>query len=228
MSDSERISISNGQLTVPNNPEIHYIEGDGIGIDITPVMINVVDSAVEKSYASERRIRWSEVLAGQKAFDATGEWLPEETKQAMRDGLISIKGPLTTPVGGGIRSLNVALRQQLDLFACVRPVRWFQGTPSPVKDPGAVDMIIFRENSEDVYAGIEWEAGSEEVRKVIDFLQKEMGVDKIRFPDTAGLGIKPISKEGTDRIVRAAIKYAVDNDQAVSYTHLTLPTKRIV
>ena len=220
MSDSERISISNGQLTVPNNPEIHYIEGDGIGIDITPVMINVVDSAVEKSYASERRIRWSEVLAGQKAFDATGEWLPEETKQAMRDGLISIKGPLTTPVGGGIRSLNVALRQQLDLFACVRPVRWFQGTPSPVKDPGAVDMIIFRENSEDVYAGIEWEAGSEEVRKVIDFLQKEMGVDKIRFPDTAGLGIKPISKEGTDRIVRAAIKYAVDNDQdSVTLVH---------
>ena len=220
MSDSERISISNGQLTVPNNPEIHYIEGDGIGIDITPVMINVVDSAVEKSYASKRRIRWSEVLAGQKAFDATGEWLPEETKQAMRDGLISIKGPLTTPVGGGIRSLNVALRQQLDLFACVRPVRWFQGTPSPVKDPGAVDMIIFRENSEDVYAGIEWEAGSEEVRKVIDFLQKEMGVDKIRFPDTAGLGIKPISKEGTDRIVRAAIKYAVDNDQdSVTLVH---------
>ena len=220
MSDSERISISNGQLTVPNNPEIHYIEGDGIGIDITPVMINVVDSAVEKSYASERRIRWSEVLAGQKAFDATGEWLPEETKQAMRDGLISIKGPLTTPVGGGIRSLNVALRQQLDLFACVRPVRWFQGTPSPVKDPGAVDMIIFRENSEDVYAGIEWEAGSEEVRKVIDFLQKEMGVDKIRFPDTAGLGIKPISKEGTDRIVRAAIRYAVDNDQdSVTLVH---------
>jgi len=205
MSDSERISISNGQLTVPNNPEINYIEGDGIGIDITPVMINVVDSAVEKAYFGERRIHWSEVLAGQKAFDATGEWLPEETKQSMRDGLISIKGPLTTPVGGGIRSLNVALRQQLDLFACVRPVRWFEGTPSPVKDPGAVDMIIFRENSEDVYAGIEWEAGSDEVQRVIEFLQTEMGVDKIRFPDTAGLGIKPISKEGTARIVRAAI-----------------------
>ena len=187
MSDSERISISNGQLTVPNNPEINYIEGDGIGIDITPVMIDVVDSAVEKAYASERRIHWSEVLAGQKAFDATGEWLPEETKQSMRDGLVSIKGPLTTPVGGGIRSLNVALRQQLDLFACVRPVRWFEGTPSPVRDPGAVDMIIFRENSEDVYAGIEWEAGSEDVRKVIDFLQNEMGGDKIRFPNTAGL-----------------------------------------
>ena len=220
MSESDRITISNGQLTVPNNPEINYIEGDGIGIDITPVMINVVDSAVEKAYAGERRIHWSEVLAGQKAFDTTGEWLPEETKQSMRDGLISIKGPLTTPVGGGIRSLNVALRQQLDLFACVRPVRWFEGTPSPVKDPGAVDMIIFRENSEDVYAGIEWEAGSKEVRKVIDFLQKEMGVDKIRFPDTAGLGIKPISKEGTARIVRAAIKYAIDNDKdSVTLVH---------
>jgi isocitrate dehydrogenase len=207
-------------LTVPNNPEINYIEGDGIGIDITPVMINVVDSAVEKAYVGERRIHWSEVLAGQKAFDTTGEWLPEETKQSMRDGLISIKGPLTTPVGGGIRSLNVALRQQLDLFACVRPVRWFEGTPSPVKDPGAVDMIIFRENSEDVYAGIEWEAGSKEVRKVIDFLQKEMGVNKIRFPDTAGLGIKPISKEGTARIVRAAIKYAIDNDKdSVTLVH---------
>ena len=182
MSDSERISISNGQLTVPNNPEINYIEGDAIGIDITPVMINVVDSAVEKAYSSERRIHWSEVLAGQKAFDATGEWLPEETKQSMRDGLISIKGPLTTPVGGGIRSLNVALRQQLDLFACVRPVRWFEGTPSPVRDPGAVDMIIFRENSEDVYAGIEWEAGSEDVRKVIDFLQNEMGGGQNQVP----------------------------------------------
>ena len=183
-------------------------------------MINVVDSAVEKAYSSERRIHWSEVLAGQKAFDATGEWLPEETKQSMRDGLISIKGPLTTPVGGGIRSLNVALRQQLDLFACVRPVRWFEGTPSPVRDPDAVDMIIFRENSEDVYAGIEWEAGSEDVRKVIDFLPYEMGVDKIRFPNTAGLGIKPISKEGTVRIVRAAIKYAIDNDSdSVTLVH---------
>ena len=220
MSDSERITISNGQLTDPSNPEINYIEGDGIGIDITPVMISVVDSAVEKAYGAERRIHWSEVLAGQKAFDATGDWLPEETKQSMREGLVSIKGPLTTPVGGGIRSLNVALRQQLDLFACVRPVRWFEGTPSPVKDPGAVDMIIFRENSEDVYAGIEWEAGSDEVRKVIDFLQKEMGVDKIRFPETAGLGIKPISKEGTVRIVRAAIKYAIDNDKdSVTLVH---------
>jgi len=220
MSDGERISISDGGLLVPNNPVVHYIEGDGIGMDITPVMINVVDSAVELAYDGEREIHWSEVLAGQKAFDATGEWLPEETKQSMREGLISIKGPLTTPVGGGIRSLNVALRQQLDLFACVRPVRWFDGTPSPVKDPGAVDMVIFRENSEDVYAGIEWEAGTPEVRKVIDFLQKEMGVDKIRFPDSAGLGIKPISEEGTYRIVRAAINYAIENDrESITLVH---------
>ena len=207
-------------MEVPDNPIIHYIEGDGIGIDITPVMIQVVNSAVQKAYGGNREIRWKEVLAGQKAYDSTGEWLPEETKEAMRDGLVSIKGPLTTPVGGGIRSLNVALRQQLDLFACVRPVRWYSGTPSPVKDPGSVDMIIFRENSEDVYAGIEWESGSPEVRKVIDFLQKEMGVDKIRFPDTAGIGIKPISKEGTARIVRAAIRYAIDNDRdSVTLVH---------
>ena len=212
--------MSGSALEVPDNPIIHYIEGDGIGIDITPVMIQVVNSAVQKAYGGNRKIRWKEVLAGQKAYDSTGEWLPEETKEAMRDGLVSIKGPLTTPVGGGIRSLNVALRQQLDLFACVRPVRWYSGTPSPVKDPGSVDMIIFRENSEDVYAGIEWESGSPEVRKVIDFLQKEMGVDKIRFPDTAGIGIKPISKEGTARIVRAAIRYAIDNDRdSVTLVH---------
>ena len=207
-------------MSVPDNPIVHYIEGDGIGIDITPVMMTVVDAAVEYAYDGKRGIRWSEVLAGQKAFDATGEWLPEATKQAMREGLISIKGPLTTPVGGGIRSLNVALRQQLDLYACVRPVRWYAGTPSPVKDPGAVDMIIFRENSEDVYAGIEWEAGSDEVRRVIDFLQSEMGVDKIRFPDTAGIGVKPVSQEGTARIVRAAIKHAIDNDRdSVTLVH---------
>ena len=212
--------MSGSALEVPDNPIIHYIEGDGIGIDITPVMIQVVNSAVQKAYGGNREIRWKEVLAGQKAYDSTGEWLPEETKEAMRDGLVSIKGPLTTPVGGGIRSLNVALRQQLDLFACVRPVRWYSGTPSPVKDPGSVDMIIFRENSEDVYAGIELESGSPEVRKVIDFLQKEMGVDKIRFPDTAGIGIKPISKEGTARIVRAAIRYAIDNDRdSVTLVH---------
>ena len=214
MSEGEQISISNGELEVPNNPVIHFIEGDGIGIDITPVMIDVVDSSVELAYSGDRKIHWKEVLAGQKAFDSTGEWLPEETKKSMRENLISIKGPLTTPVGGGIRSLNVALRQQLDLFACVRPVRWFDGTPSPVKDPGSVDMVIFRENSEDVYAGIEWEAGSPEVRKVIDFLQNEMGVDKIRFPDTSGLGIKPISEQGTSRIVRAAIRYAIENDRS--------------
>jgi len=201
-----------GNLNVPDNPVINFIEGDGIGIDITPVMRKVVDSSISKAYGGQREIEWKEVLAGQKAFNATGEWLPEETKSAMRTGLVSIKGPLTTPVGGGIRSLNVALRQQLDLFACVRPVRWYQGTPSPVKDPGAVDMIIFRENSEDVYAGIEWEAGSAEVQKVIDFLQNEMGVSKIRFPDSSGIGIKPISKEGTARIVRAAIQYAIEQD----------------
>ncbi len=205
--------MENGKLNIPNDPVIHYIEGDGIGVDITPVMIKVVDASVAKAYGGDRGIVWSEVLAGEKAFNATGEWLPEATLDAMRNGLVSIKGPLTTPVGGGIRSLNVALRQKLDLFACVRPVRWYDGTPSPVKAPGDVDMIIFRENSEDVYAGIEWEAGSEGVKKVIDFLQNEMGVDKIRFPNTSGIGIKPISQEGTGRIVRAAIEYAIANDK---------------
>ena len=220
MTQGSIITLLDGQLQVPENPIIHYIEGDGIGIDITPVMIKVVDNAVEKAYGGSRNISWSEVLAGQKAFDSTGEWLPNETLEAMRNGLVSIKGPLTTPVGGGIRSLNVALRQKLDLFACVRPVRWYEGTPSPVRDPGAVDMIIFRENSEDVYAGIEWEAGTPEVGKVIQFLQNEMGVDKIRFPETSGIGIKPISSEGTGRIVRAAIKYAIDNDKdSVTLVH---------
>ncbi|DAC30559.1 MAG TPA: NADP-dependent isocitrate dehydrogenase [Candidatus Poseidoniaceae archaeon] len=207
------VTMENGKLNIPDDPVIHFIEGDGIGVDITPVMIKVVDASVTKAYGGERGIVWSEVLAGEKAFHATGEWLPEATLDAMRTGLVSIKGPLTTPVGGGIRSLNVALRQKLDLFACVRPVRWYDGTPSPVKSPGDVDMIIFRENSEDVYAGIEWEAGSEDVKKVIDFLQNEMGVDKIRFPNTSGIGIKPISQEGTARIVRAAIRYALENDK---------------
>ena len=207
------VTMENGKLNIPNDPVIHYIEGDGIGVDITPVMIKVVDASVAKAYGGDRGIVWAEVLAGEKAFNATGEWLPEATLDAMRNGLVSIKGPLTTPVGGGIRSLNVALRQKLDLFACVRPVRWYDGTPSPVKAPGDVDMIIFRENSEDVYAGIEWEAGSEGVKKVIDFLQNEMGVDKIRFPNTSGIGIKPISQEGTGRIVRAAIEYAIANDK---------------
>jgi isocitrate dehydrogenase len=214
------ISIQNGKLIVPNEPLVHYIEGDGIGVDITPVMINVVNSAVEKAYSNSKKIHWNEVYAGQKAFDMTGEWLPNETLTAMRTGLVSIKGPLTTPVGGGIRSLNVALRQKLDLFACVRPVRWYEGTPSPVRRPQDVDMIIFRENSEDVYAGIEWEAGSLEVQKVINFLQDEMGVTKIRFPDTSGIGIKPISSEGTSRIVRAAINYAIDQDKpSVTIVH---------
>lgn len=220
MTDGSPITLSEGVLDVPDRPIIHYIEGDGIGIDITPVMIDVVNSSVELAYGGSRTIEWREVLAGQKAFDGTGEWLPEETLEAMRSGLVSIKGPLTTPVGGGIRSLNVALRQKLDLFACVRPVRWYAGTPSPVRDPGAVDMIIFRENSEDVYAGIEWEAGSAEVAKVIEFLQGEMGVEKIRFPNTSGIGIKPISSEGTARIVRAAIRYAIDNDKdSVTLVH---------
>ena len=214
------ITMEDGNLVVPNNPIVYYIEGDGIGVDITPVMIDVVDAAVKKAYAGEKKISWSETLAGEKAFNQTGEWLPEATLDAMRAGLVSIKGPLTTPVGGGIRSLNVALRQKLDLFACVRPVRWYEGTPSPVRSPGDVDMIIFRENSEDVYAGIEWEAGSEGVAKVLDFLMNEMGVDKIRFPETSGIGIKPISREGTARIVRAAMKYAVDNDKdSVTLVH---------
>ena len=213
------VTMENGQLKVPNDPVIHYIEGDGIGVD-TPVMIDVVNAAVEKAYGGEKTIVWSEVLAGEKAFNATGEWLPQATLDAMKTGLVSIKGPLTTPVGGGIRSLNVALRQKLDLYACVRPVRWYDGTPSPVKAPQDVDMVIFRENSEDVYAGIEWEAESDGAKQVIDFLQNVMGVDKIRFPNTSGIGIKPVSKEGTARIVRAAIQYAIDNDQpSVTLVH---------
>tara|TARA_B100001287_G_scaffold94215_1_gene79099 strand:+ start:608 stop:1834 length:1227 start_codon:yes stop_codon:yes gene_type:complete len=216
----ETITLEDGVLNVPNNPTIHYIEGDGIGVDISPVMIKVVDAAVAKAFNGEKQIHWNEVLAGEKAFNNTGEWLPEATLDAMRNGLVSIKGPLTTPVGGGIRSLNVALRQKLDLFACVRPVRWYDGTPSPVKAPQDVDMIIFRENSEDVYAGIEWEAGTEGVAKLINFLQNEMGVDKIRFPNTSGIGVKPISQEGTARIVRAALQYAVDNDKdSVTLVH---------
>ncbi len=218
--DGNGITMKEGELIVPNNPIICFIEGDGIGIDISPVMQNVVDAAVNLAYGDERQIHWKEVLAGEKAFNATGEWLPEATLDAMKNGLVSIKGPLTTPVGGGIRSLNVALRQKLDLFACVRPVRWYEGTPSPVRDPGAVDMIIFRENSEDVYAGIEWEMGTNEVKKVIEFLKNEMGVDKIRFPESSGIGIKPISVEGTERIVRAAIQYAIDNDKdSVTLVH---------
>ncbi|MDG1581938.1 NADP-dependent isocitrate dehydrogenase [Pseudomonas sp. GOM6] len=203
-------------LNVPNNPIIPFIEGDGIGVDISPVMIKVVDAAVEKAYGGERKIAWMEVYAGEKATQVYDQdtWLPKETLEAVRDYVVSIKGPLTTPVGGGIRSLNVALRQELDLYVCLRPVRWFEGVPSPVKKPGDVDMTIFRENSEDIYAGIEWKAGSPEAEKVIKFLKEEMGVTKIRFDQDCGIGVKPVSKEGTKRLVRKALQYAVDNDRS--------------
>jgi len=203
-------------LEVPDNPIIPFIEGDGTGVDITPVMKKVVDAAVENAYDGARRIVWMEVFAGEKANRLYGgdEWLPDETLEAVRDFVVSIKGPLTTPVGGGIRSLNVALRQQLDLYVCLRPIRYFRGTPSPLKEPEHTNMVIFRENSEDIYAGIEWPAGSAEARKVIEFLQKEMGVTKIRFPETSGIGIKPVSSEGTKRLVRKAIQYAIDNGRA--------------
>jgi len=203
-------------LNVPNNPIIPYIEGDGIGIDITPVMIKVVDAAVEKAYGGQRKIAWMEVYAGEKATQVydPDTWLPKETLEVVRDYVVSIKGPLTTPVGGGIRSLNVALRQELDLYVCQRPVRWFTGVPSPVKKPGDVDMVIFRENSEDIYAGVEWKAGTPEAEKVIKFLTEEMGVKKIRFTENCGIGIKPVSQEGTKRLVRKALQYAVDNDRS--------------
>jgi len=216
-SDAERIGVdSDGTLQVPDRPIIPFVEGDGIGVDITPAMRMVVDAAVEKAYGGQRSIAWMEVYAGEKANTVYGAntWLPAETLDAVREFLVSIKGPLTTPVGGGIRSLNVALRQQLDLYVCLRPVRYFPGTPSPLRDPTQTDMVIFRENSEDIYAGIEYEAGTDEARKVIDFLQNEMGVTKIRFPDTAGIGVKPVSSEGTKRLVRKAIQYAIDNDRA--------------
>ncbi|HCE7277352.1 TPA: NADP-dependent isocitrate dehydrogenase [Pseudomonas aeruginosa] len=203
-------------LSVPKNPIIPFIEGDGIGVDISPAMIKVVDAAVEKAYKGERKIAWMEVYAGEKATQVYDQdtWLPQETLDAVRDYVVSIKGPLTTPVGGGIRSLNVALRQQLDLYVCQRPVRWFEGVPSPVKKPGDVDMVIFRENSEDIYAGVEWKAGSPEAEKVIKFLTEEMGVKKIRFTENCGIGIKPVSQEGTKRLVRKALQYAVDNDRS--------------
>ncbi|MGC9008427.1 MAG: NADP-dependent isocitrate dehydrogenase [Halothiobacillaceae bacterium] len=209
-------------LNVPNHPIIPFIEGDGIGVDITPVMIKVVDAAVEKAYGGEKKIAWMEVYAGEKANAVYGEgtWLPAETLEAVKDYVVSIKGPLTTPVGGGIRSLNVTLRQELDLYVCLRPVRYYTGTPSPVKEPEKTDMVIFRENSEDIYAGIEWAAGTPEAQKVIDFLQKEMGVKKIRFPATSGIGIKPVSSEGTKRLVRKAIQYAIVNDRkSVTLVH---------
>jgi isocitrate dehydrogenase len=205
-----KITIENGKLNVPNDPILPFIEGDGIGPDIWAASERVLDAAVEKAYGGERKIHWKEVLAGQKAFDQTGEWLPQDTLDAIKEYLVAIKGPLTTPVGGGIRSLNVALRQKLDLFACVRPVRWFTGVPSPVKNPGAIDMVIFRENTEDIYAGIEYLNGTPEAEKVKKFLMEEMGVTQIRFPDSVSLGVKPVSVEGTERLVRAAIDYALD------------------
>ncbi|WP_043311313.1 NADP-dependent isocitrate dehydrogenase [Pseudomonas sp. ML96] len=214
--NGEKITVNaDMSLNVPNNPIIPFIEGDGIGVDISPVMIKVVDAAVEKAYGGERKIAWMEVYAGEKATQVYDQdtWLPKETLEAVRDYVVSIKGPLTTPVGGGIRSLNVALRQELDLYVCLRPVRWFEGVPSPVKRPGDVDMTIFRENSEDIYAGIEWKAGSPEATKVIKFLKEEMGVTKIRFDQDCGIGVKPVSKEGTKRLVRKALQYTVDNDR---------------
>jgi isocitrate dehydrogenase len=209
-------------LNVADQPIIPYIEGDGTGVDITPVMIKVVDAAVEKAYGGKRKIQWMEIYAGEKATRVYGPdvWLPDETLDAVKDYIVSIKGPLTTPVGGGIRSLNVALRQQLDLYVCLRPVRYFKGVPSPVREPEKIDMVIFRENSEDIYAGVEWAAESPEAKKVIKFLREEMGVKKIRFPDTSGLGIKPVSREGTERLVRKAIQYAIDNDRrSVTLVH---------
>ncbi|EON12519.1 NADP-dependent isocitrate dehydrogenase [Pandoraea sp. SD6-2] len=212
----EKITVNKDfSLNVPDNPIIPYIEGDGTGVDITPVMLKVVDAAVEKAYGGKRKIRWMEIYAGEKSTRIYGPdvWLPDETLQAVKDYVVSIKGPLTTPVGGGIRSLNVAMRQQLDLYVCLRPVQYFKGVPSPVRHPEKINMVIFRENSEDIYAGIEWEAESAEAKKLIAFLQSEMGVSKIRFPQTSGIGIKPVSREGTERLVRKAIQYAIDNNR---------------
>ncbi|GEQ05387.1 NADP-dependent isocitrate dehydrogenase [Staphylococcus gallinarum] len=216
----EKVIKTNEGLTVPNNPIIPFIIGDGIGPDIWKAASRVIDAAVEKAYNGEKKIEWKEVLAGQKAYDETGEWLPQETLDTISEYLIAIKGPLTTPIGGGIRSLNVALRQELDLFTCLRPVRWFQGVPSPVKRPEDTDMVIFRENTEDIYAGIEFKEGTPEAKKLIDFLQDEMGAKNIRFPETSGIGVKPVSKEGTERLVRAAIQYALDNNRkSVTLVH---------
>jgi isocitrate dehydrogenase len=221
-SEGKKITLQDGALNVPDNPVIAFIEGDGTGVDIWAASQPVLDAAVEKAYGGQRKIIWMEVYAGEKANEVYGEpiWLPEETLEAIDEFLVAIKGPLTTPVGGGIRSINVALRQRLDLYACVRPVQYFNGVPSPVKRPELVDMIIFRENTEDIYAGVEWEAYSGGVEKVLDFLQDEMGVTKIRFPNSSGIGIKPISEEGTSRLVRAAIQYAIDNDRkSVTLVH---------
>ncbi|MBW5290702.1 MAG: Isocitrate dehydrogenase [Candidatus Ruthia sp. Asou_11_S2] len=216
----EKISFEKGVIKVPNYPIITYIEGDGIGADVSPVMKKVIDAIVAKAYNGSKAIQWMDVYAGERANDIYGEYLPQETLDAIEEFSVSIKGPLTTPVGGGVRSLNVAIRQTLDLFICQRPVKYFEGTPSPVKAPEKIDMVIFRENSEDIYAGIEYQAGTAEVKKIIDFLQNEMGTTKIRFPDTSGIGIKPVSKEGTDRLVRSAIQYAIDNDKdSVTLVH---------
>ena len=219
----DKITVSEGgKLNVPDHPLITYIEGDGIGPDITKASMYIWNSAVEKAYGGKRSIAWTEVYAGEKAVRLYGDgvWLPEETLQAIEECKIAIKGPLTTPVGKGIRSLNVQLRQKLDLYVCLRPVRHFAGVPSPVKEPEKTDMVVFRENTEDIYAGIEWAAGTPEVRKVIDFLQKEMGVSKIRFPETSGIGIKPVSREGSERLIRAAIQYAIDNGRkSVTLVH---------
>ena len=218
--DGGRITIENGKLDVPDNPVIPFIEGDGTGRDIWRASQRVFDAAVEKAYGGKRKIHWYEVLAGEKAFNETNSWLPEETLAAFREYLVGIKGPLTTPIGGGIRSLNVALRQQLDLYVCIRPVKWYQGVPSPVKRPQDVDMVIFRENTEDIYAGIEYLAESDDAKKVIAFLQNEMNVKNIRFPETSGIGIKPVSREGTERLVRAAINYALEkNRRSVTLVH---------
>ena len=214
--DGAKITVSSdNSLNIPDNPIIPYIEGDGIGVDITPVMLKVVDAAVQKAYRGRRRIAWMEIYAGEKSVElyGEGEWLPAETLAAMREFTVGIKGPMTTPVGGGIRSLNVALRQELDLFVCLRPVRWFEGVPSPVKAPEKTDMVIFRENTEDIYAGVEWPADSAEADKLIAFLQNEMGVRKIRFPQHCGVGIKPVSVEGTERLVRKALQYCIDEDR---------------
>ncbi|AEH54022.1 MULTISPECIES: NADP-dependent isocitrate dehydrogenase [Heyndrickxia] len=220
MAQGEKITVENGVLNTPNHPIIPFIEGDGTGPDIWAAAQRVLDAAVEKAYKGEKKIVWKEVYAGEKAFNKTGEWLPQETLDTIREYFIAIKGPLTTPVGGGIRSLNVALRQELDLFVCLRPVRYFDGVPSPVKRPQDTDMVIFRENTEDIYAGIEYKEGSPEVKKVISFLQNEMGVKKIRFPETSGIGIKPVSKEGTERLVRAAINYAIkEGRKSVTLVH---------
>jgi len=222
-SDGQKITVNaDFTLSVPDNPIIPYIEGDGTGVDITPVMIKVVDTAVAKAYEGRRKISWMEIYAGEKANSVYGEtvWLPPETLAALKDYVVSIKGPLTTPVGGGIRSLNVALRQELDLYVCLRPVRYFTGVPSPLRQPEKTDMVIFRENSEDIYAGIEWAAGSDEAKKLIAFLKEQMGVANIRFPDTSGLGVKPVSREGTERLVRKAIQYAIDHDKpSVTLVH---------